>query len=411
MATLYETLGSKYTAYGTPERTALAKEAGIANYVGSAEQNNQLVAYLTKKNAPPTSSNINDKINQNQYTNFNNASSSSTPETRKSAKTYDEIYNEITSSLTKNLPAKPEVVDLTQKYKELMSGSDITTLETSLNDLQKQARDIQAISQARTSAEKNKAVPMNVIAGRVSEEENQDNQRLQAVNNSIKTITDQLTMKYNVIDNIMKYTGQDYTNSVDSYDKQFSNNLSLMTQARGIAQDQLSIQEKEADDARANLQIIYNSMPAGGITDPAQKANITKLELQAGLPVGFYENITAKNQDADILSTTTRETGGVKYADVIMRNKDGSLSTKTVRLGSSTSGSGGGTEAEKTRIAISSMGQDLAGMAKNGYVTLEQYKQARDLWSNQAGRSSDEFDKNFKRYLNPDQYYEAGLSY
>lgn len=47
MATLYETLGKKYTAYGTPERTALANSAGIKDYKGTAEQNAQLVNYYT----------------------------------------------------------------------------------------------------------------------------------------------------------------------------------------------------------------------------------------------------------------------------------------------------------------------------------------------------------------------------
>ena len=227
--------------------------------------------------------------------------------------------------------------------------------------------DIQAISKARTAAEKGKAVPMNVISGRISEEEAQDNARLAEINNSIQTVSSQLQIKYNVIDSIMKYTGTDYANSVDAYDKQFTQNVSVMNMVKGMVDTEKTNEEKESDNARANLQIIYNNLTSGGVDpntlDPTQKANITKLELQAGLPQGFYTNVVNKDPKADILSTTTREDGTKKYADVITRDPTtGKITTQSIYLGSAANqyspNSSNGTkptEGELKRTAVSNM--------------------------------------------------------
>lgn len=318
--------------------------------------------------------NLNDKINSGN----NIDTSIGDPETRKSAKTYDEIYKDITTSLNKDLPDKPEPVDYAQQFLDLKNKYGINDLETSLTDLQTQARDIQAISAERTRAEKGKAVPMNVIAGRVSEEEAQDNIRLQAVNDSIKTVTSQLQTKYNVVENLMKFTGQTYDDSVQAYNDKFTQNMNMMNMAKGITDDQKSDVETLSDNARANLQIIYNNITAGGADlttiDPATKANITKLEVQAGLPSGFYTTLTQKNPKADILSTTTRESNGTKYADVIMKNEDGSFSTKSIVLGTSTGGSDNMSLGDKKINGFNEMNMiiDQKGQTSSGDPVVDQ---------------------------------------
>jgi len=57
MPTLYETLGNKLPAYGTPERNAMATAAGIQGYTGTAAQNAAIVANLNKPSTPPPSPN------------------------------------------------------------------------------------------------------------------------------------------------------------------------------------------------------------------------------------------------------------------------------------------------------------------------------------------------------------------
>jgi hypothetical protein len=397
-------------------RSALATQYGIKNYTGSAEQNTQLLGFVNKPSTPPRNTEeATDRINQNQQKDFESKTKNEEPSTRTSSKTYNDIFNEIKTSLTSGLPTKPETISLAKTFTDLRKSNAVVDLENSLNDLQTQARDIQAISRARTTAERGKAVPMNVIAGRVSEAEQQENERLQVINDSIKTISGQLDTKYKMIDSIMQYTGTDYANAVDAYDKQFSQNLSLLTLARGIAEDEKTKEEQTADNARANLQIIYNNLSSGGVDptsiDEGQKANITKLELQAGLPIGFYANVVNKNPKADILSTTTREDNGKKYADVITRGQDGKISTQSIYLGGSQNESSGKvTEADQRRGAITSMAKDLSAVTgSDGYVSPSDYKQARQEWVKVSGFSSKEFDDAFKNYVNPTQYQEVGF--
>jgi hypothetical protein len=373
----------------------------------------------TKPPPPPiTSSNIDSAINGNQNQDFADASAGNEPPVRNSTKTYNDIYNQITTSLKNGLPEKPENTSMVETYKTMLADKGVTDLENQLNALQAQARDIQANSIARTNAEKGKAVSMNVISGRVSEAQQQENEKLLAVNNSIKTITDQLTVKYNTIESMMKYTGQDYANSVDAYNTQFTQNMSVMNMVKGMVDEQKSDEEKVADNARANLQIIYNNMPAGGITDTAQKANITKLELQAGLPTGFYENITSKNPKADVLSTTTRESGGIKYADVIMKNTDGSITTKTVTLGSSSGGSSTETHEEKKSKAFAMINKllelkDEEGVPyieeSTGYFTAKGFKTlVKNAVEDEISR--EDFLAQYASYLNPDALENYGLT-
>lgn len=430
---IVDALKSKGQASDFNSRAALAKQYGITNYTGSTDQN---VALLTKFNGTPAKTaapavaspapvvtppkNINEAntaINSNQQNDFNTASKGNEPPVRSSVQSYQDIYDNITKSLTSNLPAKPAAPNLTQTYNDLRTSYGVNDLEGSLSELQKQARDIQAASKARTDAELGKPVALNVIAGRVTEEERQDNERLAAVNSSIQTVTSQLQTKYNVIDNVMKYTGLDYSNAADAYDKQFSQNISMFNAAKGIQDSQQTAADREQDNARANAQIIYNSIQTGGLKleeiDPTQKTAITKLELQSGLPAGFYENLQSKNPKADIVTSTTRETNGSKYVDVIMRNPDGSLSTQSMRVGSvDKAGSGTKpTEAETTRGNAAKVASQLKGRAgEDGYVSPEDYKTARRAWV-ASGYTAKDFDERFgTSFVNPDSYDQAGVS-
>jgi hypothetical protein len=87
-------------------------------------------------------------------------------------------------------------------------------------------------------------------------------------------------------------------------------------------------------------------MDAKAIT-PTMQYEIQKMELEAGLPTGFYANIAKTNPDSKVISSTTRESGGSKYADVIMQNPDGSLMVKQIALGASQTSSSASNSEEK----------------------------------------------------------------
>ncbi len=417
-------------------RATLAKSNGINNYTGTAEQNINLLGILSKTKAPTTAaptptttvvktptttavtttkppqniSEANTMINANQQSNFDSATKTNEPETRSSA--YNNAFNDLKSTLATDLPAKSDVVSLKDSFNALRGSYGVTDLENNLTELKTQARDIQAMSKARTNAEKNKAVPMNVIAGRVSEEEQQDNERLTTINNSIQTLTDQLNSKYSVIDNIMKYTAADYDNAVQDYDKQFAQNISIFNATKGIVDDQKSDEERVVDNARANAQIMINTMQSNGTTydqlSPDQQTNLTKLGVQSGLGANFFTDVMKTSAGKEILTTITNDD---KTKTTIMY-KDGT--TKVISTGLP-AGSGvqpkSGPSAKTYKsgsltYSDKDVGEDAAALQKyvgtDGYVDANVYYQAYKVWVQQGGLAKD-FVSNFppNQYVNP----------
>lgn len=279
----------------------------------------------------------NNFINSGQKTDFDAATATNgdNPPVKDSTASYEDMFNKLKRDLAPSTPA-PAPLNQADTYNNLRATSGINDLESQLTDLKSQAKAITDVNTNQTLDEQGKPVAMNVIDGRISEEERQANERLTPINEQIQNISDQLTTKYNVVNNLMTYGKQDYDSAVASYDKQFSDNIALMSAVKTLgATDNTAV-----DNARANLQIIYNNLGSGA-TDatslsPDEKANITKLETQAGLPVGFYSSIAAKNADGTILSTTTRDDGGTKYADVITKGADGKISVQSYAVGSAT---------------------------------------------------------------------------
>lgn len=322
---------------------------------------------VNQNGAPVTSpNNVNDPnsahsyINGNQENDFNSASSNrgDTPPVKDSMQSYTDMFNNLKQSLqpSNDAPTAPKLVDT---FNSLRKSQGVTDLETQLADLKSQQKAINDTLNLSKSAENGKPVAMNVIEGRQSEETRQANEKLAPINEQITQISDQLTQKYNVINSLMTYTSKDYETAKADYDKQFSDNIALMGAVKGF-QDSQNVQ---ADNARANLSIIYNNLNSGGADinslSADEKANITKLETQAGLPVGFYASVVNKNPKSDILSTTTRDSNGTKYADVIMRNADGSMSIKSVPLGSVDKSNANGTVADDKNNAYSDINNIL----------------------------------------------------
>lgn len=192
----------------------------------------------------------------------------------------------------------PKAPDLTGTYQKLTSEAGVTALEADVNDLTKQVRDIEASKRQRIAGEQGKPVANNVIAGRVGEVERQENERIDAINRDKAYKVDQLNTTYANIKTIMDLTGKDYENAVQEHNTKFKEAMDVMSTVRGIQKDELSQVEKAQDTARANAMIYVNALKDGSIDlnsmPPEQKAQLTKLEVQSGLPIGFMSLIKGK---------------------------------------------------------------------------------------------------------------------
>lgn len=398
-------------------------------YTGSGEQNATLLAKLkggvggspapqggTQGAETPTSplgvtdpnASAMSYINGNQKQDFDLATGvENDVPVRGSTKTYQDAFAELQKTLGAGVPAKPETTSFEKSYTSELEKAGVSDLEQSLADLTASEQEIRAQFRVNKAGEKAKPVAMNVIEGRVSEQERDANERLDTVLRQKDYITNQLKTKYDVVNNLMNLKKMDYESATEAYNTAFTQNLNMFNTVKGIVDADKSETERKEDNARANAQIIYNNITSGGLTfdsiSPDQKLAITKLEMQAGLPSGFFQTLQSKNPKADIVTSTTRTSGGQKYADIIMRDSaTGALVTKSILLGSTNEGSGGGdlSDGERKNAAFSDVNKILDNpKAKtsngdpvkdaNGFITPAGFKQIVKYGATQGLSKSD----------------------
>ena len=345
-------------------------------------------------------------VNGNQVNDASSASVSGEPPVRNSVKTYDQVLADIKSAIGvptgTAAPVAPAAPNLEQNYKDLRTSYGVDTLETSLTDLNKQASDLSASLQAFKDQERNKPVAENVISGRISQQQQTVQEQLDQVNNRISTTTNQLNTKYNVINTLMKYKSDDYTTAKNNYDTQFSQNLQLLSLARGVASDQLTEAERQQDDARANAQIVINTMTARGTTYSAlpadEKTTLTKLGVQSGLGANFFSNVLNVSAGKEILTTITsadQTSATIVYKDGSTKSISTGLPAKVV--------SGDKPTADEIKVQYkNNMVSELKKVTgTDGYLSPEDWAKARRSWASNTPYTAADFDANFRDYVNP----------
>lgn len=371
------------------------------NYLNEQRQilaNASTPSYLSSRNIQ----NYTNSLQNGVYSNYSGAGIPGVQST-------SDILNELKTMLPTNAPEAPNLVDT---YKTLTSDSGITDLENQLNDLKAQREEVLGQLDVNKTAEKSKPVAQNVIEGRISEEEATAQQRVDFLTRQINSVSNELTSKYNTIEKIMQYTQTDYTNAKDTYDTQFSQAMDLITQARGIQQDQISVQQKAIDNARANLQIYVNAITSGNLdlssASPDVIASINSMELQAGLPIGFMQSLgmSAKDQILHINDST---------GEVLMTDGSGGFKVVQAMTGTSNSASSYRSLILTAASSIDTGYQTINGVMQESEnsgdkrLSTQEYDAAFDkAWAdskNNYSGSRDDFITIFAKTL-----YEAGYS-
>jgi len=408
-------------------RTKLAVKQGVVKsaneYVGSASQNLSLLAAIRKgatSTAKPTATSI---INQNQDDDIANTPAVDEAPTKSDSRTkrYSTAFSEV-SELLNPAGSRPEAPNFSDLYNKTRKDLNIDDLETYVNDLQTEEEQIFADLRARRTDERGKTVATNVIEGRIGQAERQEAERIDYIQRQKATAVRQLQSANATIENIINFTKLDYDTARNSYNDQFTQQMSIFNTVKGIVDSEISDEERDADNARANLTIIYGAIKDGDVdpasVDPAMQYKINQMELSAGLPTGFYENIKNANPDGKILSTTTRTTGGAKYADVLYRNSDGSITSKAVYLGADSTGSGGGSTKDFSEADLERENRSIISNALNkvrgedGYVSPDDYVAARNKAISSGVYSRETYDKEFAReYVNPNDRATARVDY
>lgn len=252
------------------------------------------------------------------------SATSGLPDTRTPAQIQTDLTNATAvKDAQGNVIQRPTAPSLVDTFTKLKTDAGVGALEQSLNDLKAQAMDVKAMTQARTGNELNKAVPLGVISGRTSEVQRQQNEQLDAVNRNIAYVTDQLNTAYNGINMIMQFTQTDYQNAAASWDAKYKANIDMIGLVQSEKKLQADLNQQAFDNARATLntyaQLIIENNFSYGQLSPDQKVQITKLEVQAGLPIGFMSKIKGKP-----LATTTLDDGRIQ---VLTLDSNGAVQT------------------------------------------------------------------------------------
>lgn len=224
---------------------------------------------------------------------------------------------------------------------QLRDQYGVGNLEGQMSELDKQEQELLAQTRQRSQNEQGKQISMGVMGGRISEIDRQANEQLDKIRRDKSYLSAQIQTKNGVIDQIMKAKGEDYATASARYDQNLSQNIQIANYLRGVKQDAMTEADKRQDDARAVVTTVYNQITSGGLDprnlSPAMKAQLAKMEMQAGYPVGLTQNIYDKNPKADIVySAKNTETDGNDYVQMILKDKEtGQMKLEKILLGKS----------------------------------------------------------------------------
>lgn len=292
--------------------------------------------------------------------------------------------------------AKPALLNRASEFDKLRTSYGVADLEANLTDLKAQQDEQYAQLRITKGVEQGKPVAMNVIEGRMTEEERQYNEEADYLGRQVSRITDELNTKYNVINTYMNFMGLDYQDAVSAYDKEFAQNIQFYDLIAGARKEARSAYEYDQTAAKANLQIYANAVTSGnmsyGSLSPDQKLMIQKLEVQSGLPVGFISNLKMSPKDR-LLGISDDKT------QAWMIGENGNVSVVQTGM---TKGTGTGTKTENDKEAQKEMSIFLTSKTNDyGHIGGDTYLYARNKWVTETGNTPDNFDQIFRGYRDP----------
>lgn len=379
---------------------SLSNQQGAGQRVSNdviAQTNPNNVAYIQQQAAEYSrAGSVTPYLNSYQAGLFNSAN---TPETR--VQSASEIAEELRNSGILPRDPAPTPPSLTEQYTKLTQEAGVDAIQTSIRDLKAKQDELAAGLRTNTAAEQGKPVATNIIQGRITEQERIAREDYDFVSRQLSRKTDELNSAMGNIQMIMQFTQTDYQNAAQSYATQFEQAISTFNLIRGIQQDQKNDIQRAQDNARANAQIMVNMITAGNLSvndlPPDQMAQLNKLEVQAGLPAGFFGAIRM-DPDANVLFTNTND--GITQVGI--RNADGSVSVQSygTRTGGGGSGGTGGKpgSSESLSLAISEMNSKITSKLNSyGDISPANWSAALNSWLS-AGFKKDDFVRNFGQY-------------
>lgn len=300
--------------------------------------------------------------------------------------------------MTGTMPEAPKYVDM---YKDMREEFGVSEMEQSMAWYKDAIRREELLLNQQKNYMREQPVRLGAIEGRVDKATRDRQEQMQWYGNELSRVSDMVQGAYNQINMIMQFTQMDYETAKEQYQTEFNTRMSVY---KAVA-DQFN-----ADRAFASTQwsmmasYISKGQTSWDKMSPDQKAQIAKYEAIMGMPIGFMSKLQME-AGANIISTTQRiAPNGGTYTDIIYKDMDGSLKTKSVYTGQTRIASSGGSKTtasfDGNSGAIAEMEALLwkkTGSDKN--VSPDTYNQYKTQWIRNGGTSYG-FDANFGRFIN-----------
>ena len=286
----------------------------------------------------------------------------------------------------------PAAINRNELLNQYRIDMGVESLETNLNDLSAQEEEAYANLESTKASERGKAVPLGVMEGRISEETRMAQENLEFIQRQKTRVVNELNTKYSIINTYVTNDALDYQDAVKAYDTKFTQGLSLFETIWGVTKDQWNMKQQQQATASTNLGLYVNAITSGNLTysnlSNDQKLQISKLETQAGLPIGFVSSLQMSAKDQIAFTSTNDGITQVGFIDPTTKQ----ITVKT--YGTATPKKA--TESEKKASAIGAMESKLSQLGgSDQLVSPAEYKAQKSIWL-QAGYSADDFDNNFR---------------
>ena len=271
---------------------------------------------------------------------------------RESVKILADLKTKIEEGLGEDGTEEPEsLADLFKAEKEKL-GLDV--LETELADLDSEIEAIQANLLIEAEKAGEKVISSREIGrakGAIQKRADREIALLQIERNAVAR---QMNNKMTTLETIMSLSQADISNSSAYYNQQLDRNIQLYNLISGAEEDVENRQAVVRSEAKANLTTLTNLFKSLNVSymelTEANKQDIRKLELEAGLPVGITEAFMSAKPDAEVLSTVTGyNEAGEQIITYVYKGDDGKpgvvevVKTGGVKESGGTTGNGDGT--------------------------------------------------------------------
>ena len=369
----------------------------------------------TTINTPTTPSQVDTTLQEYQKTYKEKMDALS--DSQMSADDVEAQVNEMMQELV--IPEPPKLTDL---YTQLSESTGLNNITERLTALKNERATVEDRLRSRMSYIEGQQVSMDVIGGQTSEVQRQEQQNLQYINSAIQVTVEEQQGALSYIQTYVTLTGQDYQNALNHYTTVFDTKMKAIQMINDAKQvewsQEMEIIKWEQGVASAQLSMYADMIAAGtmflGNMSDEQKIEIGRLEVQAGLPLGFLSKVQI-DPSKRIQSISQRQgSDGYMYSDVVKIDpQTGALTVDSIKLGKFYVAPKSSPAPKDTSVqqAIATFTNILdSAKGSDQKVSPQTYQTNKTKWI-QAGGSSAEFDSNFGRYINTDYAYESKNAY